>query len=55
MYPQDGTDANALTNNADNAMYDAKRNGKNGYRIYRSNSVHRVFMNLDDQKQTDRS
>ena len=55
MYPQDGTDANALTNNADNAMYDAKRSGKNGYRIYRSNSVHRVFMNLDDQKQTDRS
>lgn len=33
-YPQDGTDVNALIHNADGAMYEAKRNGKNGYRIY---------------------
>ncbi|MHB8624432.1 MAG: diguanylate cyclase domain-containing protein [Sulfuricaulis sp.] len=33
MYPQDGADANSLMNNADSAMYETKRNGKNGYRI----------------------
>lgn len=33
-YPQDGTDANELIQNADCAMYDAKRSGKNRYRIY---------------------
>jgi len=35
-YPQDGPDANTLIHNADSAMYDAKRNGKNGYRICNS-------------------
>jgi diguanylate cyclase (GGDEF)-like protein len=33
-YPQDGGDVNALIHSADSAMYEAKRNGKNGYRIY---------------------
>jgi diguanylate cyclase (GGDEF)-like protein len=32
-YPQDGEDANALIHSADSAMYEAKRSGKNGYRI----------------------
>lgn len=32
MYPQDGAEANVLINNADSAMYEAKRDGKNGYR-----------------------
>jgi diguanylate cyclase (GGDEF)-like protein len=32
-YPQDGEDVNALIHSADSAMYEAKRNGKNGYRI----------------------
>jgi diguanylate cyclase (GGDEF)-like protein len=35
-YPHDGTDANALIHSADSAMYEAKRNGKNGYRIFSS-------------------
>ncbi len=35
-YPQDGVDANALLHSADCAMYEAKRNGKNGYRIFRN-------------------
>lgn len=35
-YPQDGLDAIALLHNADCAMYEAKRNGKNGYRIFRN-------------------
>jgi diguanylate cyclase (GGDEF)-like protein len=33
-YPQDGADANTLVHSADSAMYEAKRNGKNGYRIF---------------------
>jgi diguanylate cyclase (GGDEF)-like protein len=32
-YPQDGADASALIHSADSAMYDAKRSGKNCYRI----------------------
>lgn len=35
-YPCDGEDANALLHSADSAMYDAKRNGKNGYRIFQN-------------------
>ena len=38
-YPQDGGDASALINNADSAMYEAKRSGKNGYRIYSNKLV----------------
>jgi diguanylate cyclase (GGDEF)-like protein len=33
-YPHDGADASALIHSADSAMYEAKRNGKNGYRIF---------------------
>lgn len=32
-YPRDGEDVNTLIHSADSAMYEAKRNGKNGYRI----------------------
>ncbi len=35
-YPQDGTDANVLIHSADSAMYEAKRGGKNGYRVFRN-------------------
>ncbi len=38
-YPQDGTNASALIHNADSAMYETKRGGKNGYRIYGSKLV----------------
>ena len=38
-YPHDGTDANALIQNADSAMYDAKRSGKNRYRICNSKLI----------------
>ena len=34
FYPQDGTDAGALIQHADSAMYDAKQLGKNRYRYY---------------------
>lgn len=32
-YPQNGTDVYSLIHSADSAMYEAKRNGKNGFRI----------------------
>ena len=41
-YPQDGDDANALIHSADSAMYEAKRSGKNGYRICNSRLVRLV-------------
>jgi diguanylate cyclase (GGDEF)-like protein/PAS domain S-box-containing protein len=34
LYPQDGTDAETLQKNAEAAMYDAKRSGKNSFRFY---------------------
>jgi diguanylate cyclase len=38
-YPHDGTDANALIQNADSAMYDAKRSGKNRYQMCSSKLI----------------
>ncbi|MGB0733192.1 MAG: putative bifunctional diguanylate cyclase/phosphodiesterase, partial [Pontibacterium sp.] len=34
VYPHDGLDAEVLLRNADSAMYEAKRSGKNAYRRY---------------------
>lgn len=34
LYPQDGEDPESLQKNAETAMYDAKRNGKNCFRFY---------------------
>ncbi|RIX51470.1 EAL domain-containing protein [Paenibacillus nanensis] len=36
LYPGDGSDAVQLLKNADTAMYEVKKNGKNGYRFYSS-------------------
>jgi diguanylate cyclase (GGDEF)-like protein len=34
VYPDDGTDAEAILTNADTAMYQVKRHGRNGYRRF---------------------
>ena len=48
-YPQDGTDANVLIHNADSAMYEAKRSGKNGYRIYNNNLLPLVPVGVNNR------
>ncbi len=34
LFPDDGPDFESLVHNADSAMYDAKRAGRNGYQVY---------------------
>jgi EAL domain-containing protein (putative c-di-GMP-specific phosphodiesterase class I) len=38
LYPQDGQDAETLFKNADSAMYEAKKNGRQSYRFFGENS-----------------
>lgn len=45
LYPDDATTAESLIHNADVAMYRAKQEGRNGYRLYRNE------MNLQDDRQ----
>jgi diguanylate cyclase (GGDEF)-like protein/PAS domain S-box-containing protein len=42
-YPNDGEDSLALLKNADSAMYEAKDNGKNQYKIYHPSMNERTF------------
>ena len=45
LYPDDAATGEALVHNADVAMYRAKQEGRNGYRLYRNE------MNLQDDRQ----
>jgi diguanylate cyclase (GGDEF)-like protein len=48
IYPTDGVEAEALIQNADNAMYHAKEHGSNNYRFFKEDmnvqAVHRQFL-----------
>ncbi|MEM1187811.1 MAG: EAL domain-containing protein [Pseudomonadota bacterium] len=41
VYPEDGSDVDTLLKHADIAMYEAKKNGRDGYRFY-ARKMHRV-------------
>jgi diguanylate cyclase (GGDEF)-like protein/PAS domain S-box-containing protein len=41
-YPADGSDANALMNKADTAMYEAKENGGNNYQFFQADMQERL-------------
>ena len=48
-YPRDGADAKALIHNADSAMYETKRSGKNGYRVCSSKYAQLAPVRAGDQ------
>lgn len=43
LFPNDGNDAEILLRNADSAMYEAKRDGRNSYRYYAPEMTEEVF------------
>jgi diguanylate cyclase (GGDEF)-like protein len=47
LYPQDGTDAQALIRNADTALYRVKAAGRNGWQFFDSSMARRVEYRLD--------
>lgn len=46
IYPNDGTDANQLLQNADAAMYQAKEDGKNTYHFYTKEMTEQAYNRL---------
>jgi diguanylate cyclase (GGDEF)-like protein/PAS domain S-box-containing protein len=46
IYPQDGDNAQTLLKNADTAMYKAKEDGKNVFRLYSEQLSHRAMAHL---------
>jgi diguanylate cyclase (GGDEF)-like protein len=43
LFPNDGSDAEILLRNADSAMYEAKRDGRNSFRFYAPEMTEEVF------------
>lgn len=46
IYPDDGKDISSLLKNSDTAMYEAKKNGGNCYRVYSGNMNNAALTNL---------
>jgi len=46
IFPEHGIDEDTLSKNADSAMYEVKRNGGNGYKIYSSAMKEKNLDNL---------
>ncbi|MFZ4789794.1 MAG: diguanylate cyclase domain-containing protein [Candidatus Competibacteraceae bacterium] len=51
LFPRDGTDVNTLIENADRAMYRAKRTGSNTFQCYRGVEPETPCGNSDEKKQ----
>lgn len=47
IYPQDGEDKETLVKNADAAMYQAKKLGKNNYKFYTSDLTNTLFQKIE--------
>jgi diguanylate cyclase (GGDEF)-like protein len=58
MFPDDGTDVQTLTKNADMAMYRAKEDGKNGFRFFtedaKTQSIERLTLETSLRRALDR-
>ena len=58
MFPEDGTDVQTLTKNADMAMYRAKADGKNGFRFFtkdvKTQSIEQLMLETSLRRALDR-